>query len=88
MLTFQTISSCYVYRRILAVVMIFGSMLGMATEYPLTLEHKFGKSIIHEKPERVATVDWGGGDNLLALAISAGRWGARRFGRSASKRYT
>lgn len=37
------------------------------TEYPLTIEHKFGTSVIPEQPQRVATVDYAGGDNLLAL---------------------
>ncbi|GGX54954.1 iron-siderophore ABC transporter substrate-binding protein [Saccharospirillum salsuginis] len=37
------------------------------TVYPLTLEHKFGTSVIPEQPERVATVDYAGGDNLLAF---------------------
>ncbi|KZN15492.1 hypothetical protein OA79_00945 [Marinomonas sp. TW1] len=46
---------------------IFCSMWSIATEYPLTIEHKFGTTVISGLPKRVATVDWGGGDNLLAL---------------------
>lgn len=41
----------------------------MAQEFPLTIEHKFGTTIIPQKPERVATVDSSGADNLLALGI-------------------
>lgn len=41
----------------------------MAQEFPLTIEHKFGTTIIPEKPERVASVDSAGADNLLALGI-------------------
>lgn len=37
--------------------------------YPLAIEHKFGTTLIPEQPERVATVDFGGGDNLLALGF-------------------
>lgn len=41
----------------------------IAQEFPLTIEHKFGTTIIPEKPERVASVDSAGSDNLLALGI-------------------
>lgn len=37
--------------------------------FPLTMEHKFGTTVIPEQPERVATVDYAGGDNLLALGF-------------------
>jgi iron complex transport system substrate-binding protein len=40
-----------------------------AQQFPLTIEHKFGTSIIEEKPERVASVDYAGTDDLLALGV-------------------
>ena len=50
------------------VTLLFTAATAQAeTRYPLTLEHKFGTSVIPEQPERVATVDYAGGDNLLAL---------------------
>jgi iron complex transport system substrate-binding protein len=41
----------------------------MAADFPLTIEHKFGTTVIEEKPERVASLDYNGADNLLALGI-------------------
>ncbi|WP_404400407.1 ABC transporter substrate-binding protein [Pelagibacterium halotolerans] len=41
----------------------------MAQDFPLTIEHKFGTTVIADKPERIASVDYGGADNLLALGI-------------------
>ncbi len=38
-------------------------------EYPLTIEHKFGTTIIEAAPDRVASVDYNGADNLLAMGI-------------------
>ncbi|MEM8591182.1 MAG: ABC transporter substrate-binding protein [Pseudomonadota bacterium] len=40
-----------------------------AQEFPLTIEHKFGTTVIEAAPERVASVDYNGADNLLALGI-------------------
>lgn len=41
-----------------------------AQEFPLTIEHKFGTSVIEQKPERVASIDYGGIGNLLAVGVS------------------
>ncbi|ODT82604.1 MAG: iron siderophore-binding protein [Pelagibacterium sp. SCN 64-44] len=41
----------------------------LAQEFPLTIEHKFGTTIIPAKPERVASIDYGGIGNLLALGV-------------------
>lgn len=41
----------------------------LAQDFPLTIEHKFGTTVIPERPERVASVDYNGADNLLALGI-------------------
>jgi iron complex transport system substrate-binding protein len=42
----------------------------LAQEFPLTIEHKFGTTVIPAKPERVASVDHGGIGNLLAIGVS------------------
>jgi iron complex transport system substrate-binding protein len=54
----------------------------VAQDYPLTIEHKFGTIIIEAQPERIATVDYAGADNILALGhqpLTARYW----FGASA-----
>ncbi len=40
-----------------------------AEEFPLTIEHKFGTTLIEEAPERVASIDFAGADDLLALDV-------------------
>jgi len=40
-----------------------------AQDFPLTIAHKFGTTVIAEKPERVASLDYNGADNLLALGV-------------------
>ncbi|WP_026819473.1 iron-siderophore ABC transporter substrate-binding protein [Arthrobacter castelli] len=37
--------------------------------FPVTIEHKFGKTTIKEQPERVATVSWVNADVSLALGV-------------------
>lgn len=51
------------------VAIISTSLAVQAQDFPLTIEHKFGASIIPEMPERVATLDFTGADNLLALGV-------------------
>ena len=42
----------------------------LAQEFPLLIAHKFGTSVIPERPERVASLDYAGGaDDLLALGV-------------------
>ncbi|WP_220432502.1 ABC transporter substrate-binding protein [Saccharospirillum alexandrii] len=41
-----------------------------AEDFPLTIEHKFGTTVIEDQPERVASIDYGGIGNLLAVGIS------------------
>lgn len=50
------------------------------TEYPITIEHYFGETVIEEKPEKIATVAWGNQDVPLALGVvpvgmPAANWG-------------
>lgn len=42
----------------------------LAQEFPLTISHKFGTTVIPAKPERVASIDYAGLDNLLAVGVS------------------
>lgn len=39
------------------------------SEYPITIQHAFGETIIESKPERVATISWGNQDVPLALGL-------------------
>jgi len=41
----------------------------LAQEYPLTMENRFGTTVIPEKPSRVVTLSYNGPDNLLALGV-------------------
>lgn len=41
-----------------------------STEYPITIKHAFGETVIESKPERVATISWGNLDVPLALGIA------------------
>lgn len=52
---------------LLAALMLASSALAMA--FPVTFEHKFGTTVIEAQPERVATVDFNGADNILALGV-------------------
>ena len=38
-------------------------------EYPLTIKHAFGETILESKPERIATISWGNQDVPLALGV-------------------
>jgi len=38
-------------------------------QYPITIKHAFGETIIEKKPERVATVQWSNHDVALALGV-------------------
>jgi iron complex transport system substrate-binding protein len=38
-------------------------------EFPVTIEHAFGESVIKEQPERIATVSWVNADAALALGV-------------------
>ncbi|MFQ3231135.1 iron-siderophore ABC transporter substrate-binding protein [Reinekea sp.] len=40
-----------------------------ADEFPLTIKHKFGTTVIEEQPTRIASVDFTGADDLLALDV-------------------
>jgi len=39
------------------------------TQYPITIKHAFGETVIESKPERVVTISWGNQDVPLALGV-------------------
>lgn len=45
------------------------SSVSDTTGYPITIEHAFGKTVLEQKPERVATISWGNQDVPLALGV-------------------
>lgn len=47
---------------------------------PITIEHAFGKTVIREKPERVATVNWSNQEVPLALGVVPVGMAAADFG--------
>ncbi|MEK3884535.1 iron-siderophore ABC transporter substrate-binding protein [Paenibacillus sp. PL2-23] len=40
-----------------------------AAQYPITIKHAFGESVIEAKPERVVTISWANHDVALALGV-------------------
>ncbi len=38
-------------------------------QYPITIQHAFGETVLTEKPERIATISWGNQDVPLALGV-------------------
>lgn len=40
-----------------------------ATQYPITIKHAFGETVIDKKPERVVTISWANQDIALALGV-------------------
>ncbi len=41
----------------------------VSVQYPITIKHAFGETILNEKPERIATISWGNQDVPLALGV-------------------
>lgn len=39
------------------------------SEYPITIKHAFGETVIERKPERIVTISWGNQDVPLALGV-------------------
>ncbi len=38
-------------------------------EYPITIKHAYGETVIQKKPERISTISWGNQDTPLALGV-------------------
>ncbi|MCM3785343.1 iron-siderophore ABC transporter substrate-binding protein [Neobacillus mesonae] len=51
-----------------------------ASEYPITIEHAFGETVIESKPERVATIQWANHDVVLALGVEPVGFSAANYG--------
>ncbi|MEK5060041.1 iron-siderophore ABC transporter substrate-binding protein [Paenibacillus shunpengii] len=51
-----------------------------ASEYPITIKHAFGETVIESKPERVATVQWANHDVVLALGVVPVGFSAANYG--------
>lgn len=49
-------------------------------EFPITIEHAFGETIIEEKPENVATIAWSNQDVPLALGVAPVGFAAASWG--------
>jgi iron complex transport system substrate-binding protein len=56
---------------LLTALVAFAALLAPAAaqDFPLTIAHKFGTTVIPARPERVVSVDYGGIGNLLALGV-------------------
>ncbi|WP_273129435.1 iron-siderophore ABC transporter substrate-binding protein [Metabacillus sp. HB246100] len=50
------------------------------SQYPITIQHAFGETIIEEKPERVATIAWSNHDVALALGVVPVGFSAANYG--------
>lgn len=53
---------------------------GADTQYPITIKHAFGETVIEEKPERVATISWANHDVALALGVVPVGFSAANYG--------
>lgn len=73
-----------VVRSSLSVLIVSSFMLASAQDgpagYPLTIEHALGTTVITEKPERVATVNWANHEVPLALGVVPVGFAAANFG--------
>ncbi|WP_411348559.1 iron-siderophore ABC transporter substrate-binding protein [Paenibacillus sp. WLX2291] len=49
-------------------------------QYPITIKHALGTTVIEKKPERVATVQWANQDVALALGVVPVGFSAANFG--------
>lgn len=55
--------------RALSLLALIAATPALAQDFPLTIDHAFGTTVIEGVPERVASVDYAGADDLLALGI-------------------
>ena len=49
-------------------------------QYPITIKHAYGETVIEEKPERVATIAWANHDVALALGVVPVGFSAANYG--------
>ena len=50
------------------------------SQYPITIKHAFGETVIEEKPERAATIAWSNHDVALALGVVPVGFSAANYG--------
>lgn len=50
------------------------------SQYPITIKHALGETVIEKKPERVVTIQWGNQDVALALGVVPVGFSAANFG--------
>ena len=58
----------------------FAAAQDTTTQYPITIEHALGTTVITQKPERVATVNWANHEVPLALGVVPVGFAAANFG--------
>ncbi|SHH65707.1 iron complex transport system substrate-binding protein [Sporobacter termitidis DSM 10068] len=46
-----------------------GATPSSEAEYPITIKHAFGETVIKSKPQKIATISWGNQDVPLALGV-------------------
>lgn len=51
-----------------------------ATQFPITINHAFGETVISQKPERIVTLGWCNEDPILALGIAPVGISAANYG--------
>ena len=57
-------------QRLLFLLAALGSPLAAsAQEYPVTIEHAFGTTVLEERPERIASIGWANHEVPLALGV-------------------
>lgn len=53
---------------------------GTDAQFPITIEHAFGETVIESKPQRVATIAWANHDVALALGVVPVGFSAANYG--------
>ena len=56
-------------RALLIVLLPLGATAAVAQDFPITIGHAFGHTVIGQRPERVATVAWANQEVPLALGV-------------------
>lgn len=51
-----------------------------AQQYPITIKHALGETVLEEKPERIVTIQWANHDVALALGVVPVGFSAANFG--------
>ena len=65
-------------RALLIVLLPLGATAAVAQDFPITIGHAFGHTVIGQRPERVATVAWANHEVPLVLSQIVRRDARRR----------